>query len=183
MHDPNSLSADECTVMQFCLRRMAVGAFGSLATIPLFCLGELGGGDAGPIISDHYDIWRSCLTVARVLLQTKPFSMDAARGQLDGLFEIAADLRNAYVELSEYEKSPADQTLAAYAKLVSSFDRIATCVGDLGKAANLDVSPILSLLSMRRKYYGNSLQWFGDEIRGKVATADSRQELAPAIAQ
>ena len=53
-------------------------AFGALATLPLYCLGELPSPDPRAIILDHYEVWRSYLIVVRQVLKADSDAPDTA---------------------------------------------------------------------------------------------------------
>src|SRR5579859_6478449 len=85
------------SVLEVSLSRMTRDAFGALATLPLYCLGDLPSSEPRQIVLDRYDIWHSCLVVAREVLRSDAGVADRASRSLDALLAGAAELRDAYL--------------------------------------------------------------------------------------
>ena len=113
-----SLSSTERAGLELALTRMPIAAFGSLATVPLFCLGERRVPDIRSVIQERYEVWRSFLVVIREILRCGPPSLKIANPTVESLFGVTDNIRDAYIELAEYESRPPEMTMRSHQKLV-----------------------------------------------------------------
>jgi hypothetical protein len=171
MHQANSLSSNERAGLELALSRMTLNAFGSLATLPLFCLRVVNPPDVRSVIEERHDVWHSFLVVAREILRCGPKTLAGATPSVQTLFRAASDIRDAYVELAEHENCSPGQPMASYHKLANAFNQIRLCVEELKRllAPEVDLSPLSVRLMERRTYDERNLRWFGKEVQTRSA--------------
>ena len=164
MEQATKLSPAERTAIAVALSKMAGDAFGSLATLPLFCLGELHSPDPERAVSEHYDVWRSCLVVVREVLRGAGFGNELPITFSD-LSDCVAGIRDAYLEILRDHTTNPQKALAAYALLEERYEALPTAVRDLGVAVDVDTAFPPGENSLKKVSYDRSLRWFGQKLR------------------
>lgn len=148
---------------------MAGDAFGALATLPLYCLGDLPSSDPGAMVLSHYDIWHSCLVVARETLRADASSLEQMPPPLEDLLSTATELRDAYLALHLDGTADSDAASKAYRRLVAAYERLPVLIKQLGDELGLDASFVAPPQSLKRATYERTLSWLGEELRARTA--------------
>jgi hypothetical protein len=144
-------------------------AFGALATLPLYCLGDLESLDPGAIVLDHYDIWHSCLVVSREVLRSDGWNAEHVSGLIDDLLSTTAQLRDAYLAIATARTQDRTSAKNAHLLLVASYERLHNGVQQLVSELELDDSILPSPQSLKRVSYERTLRWLGEELQSRVA--------------
>ena len=93
-----TLSPSCRAVVETSLKRMVVNAYGAMATLPLYCVGELSTSESDSMVMERYEVWHSFLVVAREMLRSTSF-FESAKVPVDSLFEVVDHLRDAFLKL------------------------------------------------------------------------------------
>jgi hypothetical protein len=163
-----TLSPSDQTAVEVSLRRMIADLFGALATVPLYCLGELQTPDPRRVVLDHYEIWRSCLILAREILRSDPSEGGGWRTAMDAMMSAVAELRDAYLGIAEFARTAPSDALLSFNKLVDTYSRIPQLVSDLSKALDIDELHLPSAGSLRQRSHEGTLNWLGEELRSRA---------------
>ncbi|HEY2588696.1 MAG TPA: hypothetical protein VGI81_23340, partial [Tepidisphaeraceae bacterium] len=114
--------------------------FGALSTLPLYCLGDLPSPDPGQIIGEHYDVWRSCLIVARETLRSSIDATASAHQSLNALLAAADNIRGRFSGIATSLKSDPTGAAAAYARLSEAYWRLPDLNRNLANELGIDCS-------------------------------------------
>jgi hypothetical protein len=161
-----TLSPADRTALEVSLARMTGDAFGALATLPLYCLGELPSPDPRVIILEHYEVWRSCLIVVREVLKADGGAPEIVQASLAALIDMTAELRDCYTQVNASYLTTPTSARTAYGRLVAAYERLPLLIRDLGVALELDTSFLPAPRSLKRTSYDRSLRAFGEAIVG-----------------
>jgi hypothetical protein len=169
-----TLSPSDQTAVEVSLRRMISDMFGALATVPLYCLGELETPDPRRVVLDHYEIWRSCLILAREILRSDPSEGGGWRPALDAMMSAIAELRDAYLVIAESARTAPTDAVSSFNKLVDTYSRIPQLASDLSRALEIDELDLPLTGSLRQGSHERTLNWLGDELRSRAAMQSQR---------
>ena len=122
------------------------------------------------MVDEKYQLWRSLLIVAREILRTHSLLLSKTDPTLAAMLEASREIKDAYLELAECQTMAPEKAAASYEKLAVAFGSIRDCVEKLQEVLGdeVDLSPIIGQLSGWRRYYDNSLRWFGSEIHERT---------------
>lgn len=164
------LSPSDQTAVEVSLRRMIADLFGALATVPLYCLGELQTPDSRRVVLDHYEIWRSCLIFAREIMRSDPSEGGGWRPTLDAVMSAIAERRDGYLGIAESARTAPSDALLSFNKLVDTYSRIPQLTSDLSKA--LEINELHGPLSgsLRQRSHERMMNWLGDELQSRAAS-------------
>jgi hypothetical protein len=163
-----ALSPSDRTVLEVSLSRMSGDAFGALTTLPLYCLGDLPSPDPRAVVLDHYDIWHSCLVVAREVLRSDARQPERVPRALDNLLNTATELRDAYIDLSTSRAYDEPMAKNACSRLVAAYERLPLLVQELSSELELDDSFLPSPRSVKRAAIERTLRWLADEVQSRA---------------
>jgi hypothetical protein len=171
MSQLTALSSAHRSAIDASLRDMFGDAVGALATLPLFCLGEISIPEPRNIVLDHHARWRSHLVAARELANEDAGDSADILTLFDLMLRISDDLRDAFITIAASRGADAEAASAACARLVSAYKELFTVTGRL--AGRLDL-PLLSAAlanTLRASSHNRTLQWLVREIRLRVRGA------------
>jgi hypothetical protein len=169
------LSSSNRAVAETSLKRMVANAYGTLATIPLYWVGQLSAPDADAIVTARHDVWHSYLGVAREMLRST--LLESARAPLDSLFDAADGLRDAFLKLLHTRTMRPAAVRANYRRLVDAYEQIAQSVEEIGGLSDLTASLVPGPTSITRVCFERSLRWFGQELEKVAGTLNCSQRL------
>ena len=161
--------ADRATI-ESSLNRLIGNAYGAMATLPLYCLGELHALNPASLVTDRYDVWHSYLIMIREVLRSAS-SLDNISPTLDALFGTVNSLRDAFLELISGRTLDSDKARAAYNDLVSAYDHLVLNTIEIIRDLELQEQILPAENSLKRVCFERSLRWFGDELRAKATAA------------
>lgn len=165
MLQTSTLTPRDRLLLEASLGRMVGDVFGALATLPLYCLGELPVADPAAIIGEHYEVWRSCLIVAREILRSSSEAPQGAYRSWGDLLRAIDDIREAYGRIANNSKTDRAATEAAFARLADSYGRLPDLIRNFGSELGIDCSFLPAPQSVKHVASERALRWFGDEIR------------------
>jgi hypothetical protein len=154
-----TLSPVDRTVLEASLRRMIGDGVGAVATLPLYCLGELPTADPEAIVESHFDIWHSCLVVVREVLRADHGEIPEI---IDQLFATVVDLRDAYLALARQGRKA---TAVTAEQLVDSYKTLPILCRTLVQEFNLNDSFVPASDSLKQVSLSRTLQWVHDELQ------------------
>lgn len=146
---------------------MAGDAFGALATLPLYCLGDLPSSNPAAVILSHFDIWHSCLVVARETLRADAAALERMPQPLDDLLSTARELRDAYLAIHSDNAGNVDMSTEAYQRLVAAYERLPVLIRQLAEELGLDDSFLAAPQSVKHATSERTLRWLGEELRAR----------------
>jgi hypothetical protein len=161
-----ALSEADLTVLNASLSRMVKRAFGALATLPLFCVGELDSNDLPQLIRDHHEAWHSFLIVARETLSSAGIDSDGP--ELKAIAELldAADvLRDSYLRLATCRTLPSQNVKAAYEQLAGAYARIPMCIKTIAGSFDLEASALMEPTRVSIASAHRSLARFAQDLQ------------------
>jgi len=164
------LSSAERTNIAVALSRLVGDTFGSLATLPLVCLGELHLPDPEAAITDHFNLWRSYLVVVGNVLRTAGFGETLPDG-VKVLTDCITEIRDANRQILADHVGNPRTAVAAFARMESAFQRIPGAVRDLGMALDVDITFLPGQRSLKTWTHERSLRWLGERLRDFAAGA------------
>lgn len=170
MAHATALSASDQTAIEVSLGRMVGDMFGALATLPLYCLGELPAPDPNQIVLEHYEVWRSCLIVTREIIRSDGSETADFRSSLDAMMTAAGDLRDAYLGLSASGRTDPARALAAYDRLAETYGHIPSLMGDVSRSLEIDHTYLAKPGSIRHSSYERALTSLGAELHSRIAS-------------
>jgi hypothetical protein len=151
---------------------MSGDVFGAVATLPLYCLGELPVADPVAVISQHYEVWRSCLIVAREILRSSSDAPEGAYRSWSDLLTAVDDIREAYVRIAACSKTDRAASEVAYGRLADSYGRLPDLIRNFGGELGIDCSFLPAPRSVKHVASERTLRWFGDEIRARTSNPE-----------
>ena len=169
MQQTTALSPSDRTVVEVSLGRMIGDAFGALATLPLYCLGDLPSPDRGQAVLEHYDIWHSFLVVVREVLRSDAGNSERIPESLEKLLNTATELRDAYLAIGAGGDHDAPAAKNGYSRLVTAYNHLPILVQQLSNELDLDDSFLPNPRSLKRVSYERTLRWLGEELQSRAA--------------
>jgi hypothetical protein len=166
----STLSARDRLVLEASLSRMVGDIFGALATLPLICLGDLPSPDPGRAVAERYDVWRSCLIVAREILRSSCDTPESASRSLDALLMAVGDIRDGYGEIADSIKTNRAASEAAYGRLADAYGRLPDLIRNFAGELGIDCTFLPAPQSVKHVASERSLRWFGEETRSRMTT-------------
>lgn len=168
MQQATALSPSDRTVLEVSLKRMTGDAFGALATLPLICLGDLPTPDPQAIVLDHYDIWHSCLIVAREILRSDGGAAEGVPDALEKLLVTVAELRDAYLAMIAASPAVEIDPNAIHLRIAAAYERLPILVQDLATDLDLRDALLPNTQSLKRTSYERTLRWLGEELQSRA---------------
>jgi hypothetical protein len=151
---------------------MTGDAFGALATLPLFCLGQLPSPDPLAVVRQHFDVWHSCLVVVREVMKAGGGMTDQdARDSLAALIELVADLRDAYIDIHLSHCTAPQGAAAAFERLQAAYDRMPLLVREFAATADVEASFLPKPHGLKAMTHQRTLQWLAQQF-----AADARRD-------
>lgn len=158
------LSSSDRAALEVSLGRLMTDALGALATLPLFCLGGLPADDPRAPVQDRYDVWRSCLIVAREVIRANAEAPESAMATVRASLNAAGDVRDAFFDIAESHQDAPAAAQAAFRRLSDAYDRLSSDVHELSESLGLEPSFLPAARSVRRVSFERSLRSLGEEL-------------------
>lgn len=166
------LSPADRSAIEVSLARMVGDAFGALATLPLFCTGQLPSPNPAAAILEHFDVWRSCLVVVREVLKSAGFGAAEMPDALHELMDQVATIRDAYGEIHSHHKTNRRHALLAFERLRENYGSLAESVRELGIGLEIDTTFLPGDRSLKKTSHDRSLRWLGEQLAGESKDAE-----------
>ena len=158
------LTPSDRATIETSLARLIGNSWGAMATIPLYCVGEFNAPDAEMMVHERYDIWHSCLVVAREMLRSS-LLIESVNSPMDALFSATSeDLRDEFVKLMRSRDMSRDEVKRAYGRLAAAYEQLSISILEIGHALELSPELVPARNSLKWVVFERSMKWFGEEL-------------------
>ncbi|HSZ55803.1 MAG TPA: hypothetical protein VK797_09090 [Tepidisphaeraceae bacterium] len=170
MQSTATFSPSDRATIETSLARMTGDAFGALATLPLFCLGQLPSPDPEAAIHEHFEVWHSCLIVIREVIKAAGAKGDRdTHAAVAALLDVVGDLRDAYIDIHHFHRAEPQRAADTVKRLQAAYDRMPSLVRDLAARLELESPFLPGPRSLKSVLPQRNLQWLSDEIQREMA--------------
>lgn len=125
---------------------MATNAFAAVTTLPPFCLGTIQKPDPRKIVLERFSNWQADIIACMIVLETLD-GTDNAKRSLDALLRTAEQLRDAFLQLTNWQELSSEALLAVHGSIDSAYRDIEAIIEICGKALGFP----FAFLADRRK--------------------------------